>query len=187
MISGKRIALRPWQRDDIDAFMRWFNDPEVTQYLAIPYPCVTREAEEAFYEKAAKEPHHYCIVTQPQGRLIGNCAFHDLDLTHRSAEVGIVIGEKDAWNQGYGREALAMMLEIGFQGLGLHRIQLQYGAFNQRGEACYRAAGFREEGRRRDAWFVSGAYHDLVLMSMLDDEYRSSARQKPPLDDGAQS
>ena len=172
MVAGKRVLLRPWQRSDIESFLRWFNDPEVTVYLSDPYPHLSREQEEAFYEQATKDKNCYCIVTKDGGKLIGNCSFNELDLKHRSAMVGIVIGEKEYWGRGYGREALELLLEIGFDGYGLHRIALGCGAFNERGLRCYAAAGFVEEGRRRDAWLIKGVFHDLVLMSILEDEYR---------------
>lgn len=172
MIEGKRIRLRPWRREDIDLFHAWFNDPDVTQYLGNAYPNVSREEEESFYEQGAKDKYRYCIETVQDGRLIGNCALDRVAPVHRSGMIGIVIGDKEYWSQGYGREALALLLEIGFDGLNLHRIWLEYGAFNARGERCYRALGFREEGRRRDAWYVRGAYHDVVMMGILEQEYR---------------
>jgi RimJ/RimL family protein N-acetyltransferase len=172
MIQGKRIQLRPWCREDIDLFLDWFNDPEVTQYLGNAYPNVTREDEESFYDQGAKDKYRYGIETLGDGRLIGNCELGQVNLVHRSAMIGIVIGDKECWNQGYGREAIGLLLEIGFDGLNLHRIWLEYGAFNARGERCYRALGFREEGRRRDAWYVRGTYHDLVMMGILEQEYR---------------
>lgn len=108
--------------------------------------------------------------------LIGNCAFRRLDTKNRSAEVGIVIGEKEYWGQEYGREALGLLLEIGFEGLGLNRISLWHIDFNERGHRCYLAAGFREEGRLRQAVFVKGEFRDTVIMSVLAEEYfRSKA------------
>ena len=177
-MEGRRIILRPWAREDIAAFLVWFNDPDVTQYLGNAYPNLSREAEEAFYDQTAMDKHRYGIVTRDGGLLIGNCAITHIDSQHRSAEVGIVIGSKAHWGQGFGREALGMLLEIAFDGLALHRVGLTYGAFNIRGERCYRAVGFREEGRTRDAWFVRGQYYDLVSMGILEHEYRALRGQQ---------
>ncbi len=171
MIRGKRIILRAWERSDLDAFMRWFNDPEVTIYLGNAYPSLSRGQEERFFEEGIGDPYRYCIVTQDEGVFIGNCAFHHLDHKNRSAEIGIVIGEKVYWNRGYGREALGLLLEIAFEGLGLNRVMLRHVDFNERGHRCYLAAGFVEEGRLRQANFVCGEYHDDVIMSVLAHEY----------------
>jgi RimJ/RimL family protein N-acetyltransferase len=171
MITGERIILRAWQKADLETFTRWFDDPEVTIYLGNAYPALSYEEEERFYESTSQQKHRYCIVTKDEGVLIGNCAIHGIDTKNRSAEMGIVIGEKAYWNKGYGREALTLLMEIGFEGLGLNRMWLQHVDFNERGHRCYLAAGLTEEGRARQANFVKGAFHDDVIMSILSEEY----------------
>lgn len=182
MIQGKRIYFRAWERSDLDAFMRWFNDPEVTVNLGNAYPALSRMQEERFIEGAALDERlrHYAIVLREGDRLIGNCSFHEIDTQHRSAEIGIVIGEKEYWNQGYGREAVGMLLEIGFEGLGLNRISLRCCDFNVRGLRSYAAAGFVEDGRLRRSHFVAGSFHDMVVMSVLADEYWARKRGTSP-------
>jgi RimJ/RimL family protein N-acetyltransferase len=182
MISGERIVLRAWEKADIDAFMRWFNDPEVTTYLGNSHPCLSREQEERFFDEEISNRYRYCIVTRDEGVLIGNCALMDIDHKNRSAEVGIVIGEKDYWNRGYGREALGLVLDIAFEGLGLNRVRLRHVDFNARGHRCYLAAGFVEEGRLRQANFVGGEFHDDIIMAVLAEDYfaRKKAGAKAP-------
>ena len=176
MITGKRIYLRAWERSDLEAFTRWFNDPEVTVNLGDAYPALSSIQEERFFDQAITEQHRYAIVLREGNLLIGNCSLMNLDARNRSAELGIVIGEKAYWNQGYGREAVAMLLEIAFEGLGLNRVELRYYAFNMRGRRAYEAAGFVEEGRLRQSQFVSGAFHDAVIMSVLAEEYWARKR-----------
>ena len=176
MIQGRRIYLRAWERSDLEAFTRWFNDPEVTVNLGEAYPCLSSIQEERFFEQAITEKHHYAIVLHEGDLLIGNCSFHHVDPQHRSAEVGIVIGEKAYWNQGYGREALGVLQEIGFEGLGLNRIELRYFDFNARGRRAYEAAGFVEEGRLRRSHYIAGAFHDMMIMSVLAEEYWARKR-----------
>lgn len=171
MITGTRLILRAWEKTDLEAFTRWFNDPEVTIYLGNAYPCGSTEQEERYMAKMVDVPHKYSIVVRESGKLIGNCDLHNIDLPNRSAEVGIVIGEKEYWNQGYGREALGMLLEIGFEGLGLNRVGLGLLDINERGYRCYLAAGFREEGRLRQHSFVKGVFRDDIVMSVLASEY----------------
>lgn len=176
MIIGERIILRAWERSDLEAFTRWFNDPEVTVYLGNAYPALSHDQEERYYQNSIDEKYRYCIVLKEGNVLIGNCAFHKIESKERSAEVGIVIGEKAYWGQGYGREALKLLLEIGFEGLGLNRIWLRYLDFNARGHRCYLAAGFVEEGRLRQADFVRGQFRDVVIMSVLAEEYLARKR-----------
>lgn len=176
MIYGQRIYLRAWERSDLEAFTRWFNDPEVTVNLGDAYPALSSIQEERFFEQAITEKHHYAIVLREGDKLIGNCALRPTNNRNRSAELGIVIGEKDYWNQRYGREAVALLLEVAFEGLGLNRVELRYFDFNERGRRAYEAAGFVEEGRLRCSQFIAGEFHDTVIMSVLAHEYWARKR-----------
>ncbi|MHB9033281.1 MAG: GNAT family N-acetyltransferase [Anaerolineae bacterium] len=163
--------MRAWEKNDLDAFTRWFNDPEVTINLGNAYPCASRESEEKYMADNTSRPNLYAIVLNEGNQLIGNCDIHNLNLADRNGEVGIVIGEKEHWSQGYGREALGMLLEIGFEGLGLNRVELRLADFNQRGYRCYLAAGFVEEGRLRQRNYIKGTFTDEIVMSVLAAEY----------------
>jgi RimJ/RimL family protein N-acetyltransferase len=64
------------------------------------------------------------------------------------------------------------MLGHGFNNLNLHRIELGVFDFNPRAIHVYEKLGFKREGVLRDYLFSDGAYHDQILMSILDHEYR---------------
>ena len=92
--------------------------------------------------------------------------------SHRVArEFGIVIGNKNLWGQGYGKEATKFILEHGFRHLKLHRIQLIVLDFNERALHLYQKLGFVEEGIQREARLVDGKWHDVVMMSILEQEF----------------
>lgn len=173
MIEGKRINLRAREDEDIPVFHRWYNDPEITRFLGNPFPAISLRQEQAIIERLDDDPNRraYSIVLK-DGTLIGNCEINQLNWSARSCAVGIAIGEKQYWGQGYGGEALDLMLSIAFDGLNLHKVWLTCAAYNERGLRAYRRIGFREEGRLRDDRFVDGSYHDTVIMGILEHEWR---------------
>jgi RimJ/RimL family protein N-acetyltransferase len=81
-----------------------------------------------------------------------------------------MIGEKDCWNQGYGTEATRLILEFAFGELGLHRVWLDVDSDNRRARRAYEKAGFKQEGIKRDHMYYDGAFHDIVLMSILSSD-----------------
>jgi RimJ/RimL family protein N-acetyltransferase len=176
MITGERIYLRAWEKTDVEVFYCWFNDPEVTVNIGSAYPAWSMDDEQRVYDQKREDVQRYAIVLKAGDALIGSCSLHAIDPKHRSAELGIVIGAKDHWNQGYGREAIGLLLEIGFEGLGLERIGLRHYDFNQRGHRCYVASGFVDEGRLRHERFIKGAFHDTIIMSILSHEYFARTR-----------
>ncbi len=177
MIVGKRITLRAWEKSDLETFTRWFNDPEVTIYLGNAYPSLSLSEEEKYLAENSSRPYTYSIMLNDGGRTIGNCDLHEIDMRDRTAELGIVIGEKEYWSQGYGREAIGMLLEIGFEHIGLNRIGLYLVSINTRGYKCYLASGFKEEGRLRQNSYIQGSFHDDIVMSVLAEEYRARKAQ----------
>ena len=52
MLKGEKVVLRPLKRSDVDHFLRWWNDPEVTQYVNFHLP-ITEMAEEKYIENVA--------------------------------------------------------------------------------------------------------------------------------------
>ena len=106
-------------------------------------------------------------------RLVGTCAFSQLDGENGSALYHITIGESDAWGQGYGTEATQMMLDHAFGTLGLHRIALYVFEFNERAIRAYKRCGFVVEGRSRESIWRDGRWWDEMAMSVLESDWRA--------------
>ena len=180
MESDPSLRLRPLEREDLPAFVEWFRDPEVLQFLGINSP-IAQAREEKWYDKILEGPeaeHPFAIEIREgeSWRLIGNIAFFHYNSLFRGAEVGIVIGDKSAWGRGFGTEAMRRMVDHGFRNLGLHRIHLQVMVENTRGIRSYEKAGFILEGRQRDDIWKDGKFHDVLRMSILFPEWESKLR-----------
>jgi RimJ/RimL family protein N-acetyltransferase len=175
MLEGKRIKLGPIKREYIESFLKWFNDPEIIQYL-VPYRPMTRMAEEEWLENLNNREdsiHLSILIPNENGSetLIGNCGIHKIDWKNRVAEVGIVIGEKEYQNKGYGTEAMEILLDYAFNTVNLNRIELYTYTFNERALKSYKKVGFIEEGRKREFFYSKGKYHDSILMGILAKEW----------------
>ena len=178
MLRGEKVLLRPLKRSDITNFLKWFNDPEVTQYLSFYLP-MTEMAEEKWIEDAAdriRAGTDVCLIIEAiegdSAKPIGNIGLQGISSKDHSATFGIVIGEKDYWSKGYGTEVTRLILEYGFQQLNLHRTASSAFAFNERSIRLHKKVGFKEESRRREAIFKNGQFHDLAMFSILRDEWR---------------
>ena len=176
-IYGERIRLRAPERNDIPMFVRWFNDAEVTAGLSLFLP-MSLAQEEQWFENMLKLPavEHPMVMEVQQGDdwlAIGNVGLMAFDNVARSAEVGIVIGEKEYWDQGYGSETIKVLLKHGFETLNLHRIFLRVTSFNERAVHAYEKIGFVHEGRLREAVYYQGTYHDMLRMSVLRHEWNT--------------
>jgi diamine N-acetyltransferase len=156
-------------------FVEWLNDPEVVQGISMYTPLSMAE-EENWFDKMLKNPveeRPLCIEAKQEDgwQMIGNSGFFGIDWRNRSAELGIFIGDKSFWNQGYGTEVMRLLLRYGFSTLNLHRIFLRVFEDNPRAIRTYEKAGFVHEGRLRQGEFHDGQFHDVLVMSVLRPEW----------------
>jgi RimJ/RimL family protein N-acetyltransferase len=171
MIYGDRVRLRHVEQEDLPQFVTWLNDPEVSHGLSLRFPMSMAE-EENWFETMLKSPieERPLVIEVKQGeewQMIGNSGFHNLDWRNSNAELGIFIGDKAFWDQGYGTEVMGLLLRHGFSTLNLHRIYLRVFEDNPRAIRSYEKAGFVHEARMRQAEFHDGTYHDVLFMSVL--------------------
>jgi RimJ/RimL family protein N-acetyltransferase len=174
VIKGEKTYLTELDRNNTEIIRGWLNDPEVHEFLAVGRVPITREAEEHYYDLqlAAGDRHTFEVHVGEDGRYIGNVGLKDINLVHRRAELGVVIGSKEDWGQGYGADAIVACLRFAFDTLGLHSVRLKAHSDHVRGLALYRSLGFIETGREREAVFQDGCFADYVVLDILDREFR---------------
>ncbi len=172
-IHGDKVALGPLRRDLLPVYLRWMNDFDVIRTLGAPLRPVTLEAETAWYDGIVQDKKHvqFTVYERDGMRPVGGAGLHDINHAHRTAEFGILIGAKDAWNRGFGTETARLVLAYGFGMLGLHNIFLRAFTHNPRGLRAYQKAGFVECGRRREAFRVGPDVFDEVYMDCLATEW----------------
>lgn len=175
---GEKIRLRPPERADLPLFVQWLSNPEMREYVTIRY--ISQALEEQWFEKmlpdtasAAPARLHFVIETLEETQPIGVIGLENINWRDRETEMGIIVGEPDFWGRGYGSDALHTVLEVGFRWYNLHRIFLRVVTDNTRAIRSYEKCGFVHEGRQREAVFIDGCYKDLLLMSVLENEFNS--------------
>jgi RimJ/RimL family protein N-acetyltransferase len=175
MIYGERIRLRSVEREDLPRFVEWFNDPEVRQYMGRALP-MSLEEEEAWFEGLERlDPleRPLSIEARRAGSWthIGSCGLNKHDRRAGTAQLGIVIGDKNFWDQGFGTDAVQTLLDFAFGTINVHKVHLRVFTFNRRAIQVYERVGFVEEGRLREQHYHDGAYHDVLLMGVLRGEW----------------
>ncbi len=177
MILGEKVRLRPIERDDLPRFVEWFGDPEARRHLLIYLPfSLAQEARwfENLLGRLERQQDVMLAIETADGVHIGNVGLHSIDWKNRAAELGILIGDKAYWSQGYGTDAIRTLLDLAFGEMNLHRVFLRVNDDNARGIRCYEKVGFQREGVSRDAVFYTGAYHDQYVMSILETEFETN-------------
>ena len=175
-LVGEKCYLSPCSPEDAAYWAKWENDLAV----AIPpgdeayTPMTLEKAQEIAESFVRDQAHVFGIVDLATDTLIGRCALFDINYVDCNAMLGMVIGEKEYWGQGYGQEAVRLLVDYGFNLLNLNSIMLGAFEFNARALRCYERAGFKVIGRRRQARIIGGRKYDAVLMDILAEEFRAT-------------
>jgi RimJ/RimL family protein N-acetyltransferase len=90
---------------------------------------------------------------------------------HRDTMIGVTFAPSYQ-GQGYGTETILWALEWCFRHANMHRVGIGAFAYNEGAWKLYERLGFVHEGRRREAVWYDGAYHDTVELSMLKREWQ---------------
>lgn len=174
-LVGERVYLSPMNLEDSEKFTKWMNDFNVTDYTGRSCGLTTLEGEKAWLNSALNsgEPL-FSIIKLENDELIGNTGLMKIDNIRKTATLGIMIGEDENRSKGYGTEAIRLLLDYGFNYLNLNNIMLEVFSFNERAIKSYKKAGFKEIGRRREAYYLNGKYYDEVYMDILAKEFTES-------------
>lgn len=175
-LCGTKCYLSPSDETDAQKIQAWENDLEVL--LGASMDGISTPASSLY--RTPNEPsrmldHMMMIVDLETDTPIGWCALFPQIPANRRAILGIMIGEKSYWGQGYGTEAVNLILDYGFNVLNVNSVELGVYAFNQRAIRCYEKVGFKRIGNHRQARIVAGIAHDTISMDILASEFGESA------------
>ncbi len=175
-LPGESVVLRRHVPGNLAAFRRWYADREIARLARYQETPMREEEIDRFFESRVlgTDTLAMAVHVRATDRLIGTCAFSQLDAENGSALYHITIGESDAWGQGYGTEATQLMVDHAFGTLGLHRIALFVFEFNERAVRAYRRCGFVVEGRARESIWRDGRWWDELAMSVLQSDWRQT-------------
>ena len=167
MYDGDLVRLRTVDPADAAAQHRWFNDLDVTRYLAWRYPVSLDALTARLHVTSSFADARFSIEARDTGELVGYGALRGATPESRNAELDLVIGERTVWGRGLGTDAARTLCAVGFGTLGLHRVHLWVMTEHAAAIRAYEKAGFEREGVVRDRLYRRGRWHDCLLMARL--------------------
>lgn len=180
-IRGEKVALGPLDRAIIPLQTRWINIWPTTRTLGADASPRTLEEHERWYTQRVEGEGVVTFLVYDLADMapIGSVGMFDIDRRHGTCELGIGIMATDRRGRGLGTEATRLITDYAIRDLAMHNVHLTVLAFNEAGTRAYRKAGFREYGRRREAWLHNGRRWDVVYMEVVASEWLAKGPKRP--------
>jgi RimJ/RimL family protein N-acetyltransferase len=149
---GELVVLREKRLTDAPEDFGWRTDAELARFDAARPFAASYDDYLALFRDELSYPSPYrrtLAIEDADGRHIGNAMYYNIDTIRREAEIGITIGERGCWGQGYGADAVRTLVRHIFRVTGFRRVYLKTLDWNVRAQRAFEAAGFRHCGRSR--------------------------------------
>jgi RimJ/RimL family protein N-acetyltransferase len=172
-LEGEMIHLRPIRAEDAPAMWDMVNDPDGRRTTGTT-TVYTRAQIDAWCATVSQQEGRIDLAITANGsdEYLGEIVLTDIDEVLGSTNLRLVM-RPGYRGRGYGTEAIELVLGLAFDGIGLHRVELDVLSINARAHSLYENIGFVVEGRRRDAYRDGEGWCDGIMMAMLEDEYRA--------------
>ena len=173
-LIGDNIYLSPISLDDVEEYAEMVNDIKVSVGLGyLSYTNIIDFESEKEFLISVKKEKMFAVRLLENDELLGNVGFKSVGEIHRTAEMGIMLGNPKYQRKGYGMEAINLLLDYGFSFLNLRNISLNVFEYNEVAYNLYKKIGFKEAGRLRKAVEILGKTYDVIIMDMLKEEFQS--------------
>jgi RimJ/RimL family protein N-acetyltransferase len=161
------LNLNKWENDQE---LLYFNDCQPTDRLEMSLEESKKFVEDLVFGDS-KTMIHYAIHKKKDDSFIGYGIIAFIDCFNGSCKLSIVIGEKNEWGQGYGKEALQCVIHFCFETLNMNRIGADIYGFNKRSIRLFKSLGFKREGVIREAVKKDSKYKDEFIFGLLKKEW----------------
>jgi len=176
-ILTERLRVRPFQADDLEAFVSYRSDSEVARYQSWDRSYSMADAEAFLASQRGLEFGRLgewlqlAIVERGTGILCGDCAVRVVPDPPATAEVGVTLAPASQ-GKGFATEALAAVVSALFGQLGMHRVFAEADDRNVPVQRLLERLGFRCEARLVEADWFKGEWSTLRIYATLDAEWR---------------
>lgn len=169
IIKTANYTLRPFKKEDASLWQVWDIDPEVQAYMPEPKNTPQDISEQYSYiEECEQDPEgYYFSIETNSGVTIGTVSLFEINSYHKTAELGIVIGDKTYWGKGVATEVVKALTDYVVQNLNIQYISAEIEAGNSGMQKVLENSGFILDGVFKGARVKEGNRIDVVHFSRV--------------------
>ncbi len=167
-LQTKNYTIRPLNANDISLWQLWDTDPKIQAYMPEPVNTAQTHQEHLEYLSECEKDvngYYWSIETQ-DGITIGTVSLTEINFHHKTAEIGIVIGNQDYWGKGVATEIISELIAYSFKNLDIAYIQAEVEAENIPMQKVLEKVGFKKDGIFEKARIKNGHRINVVHLSI---------------------
>lgn len=170
VLETERLRLRKIELTDASNMYSYFSQDRVTVFYDLETFSSKQQAveliESLLFRYQSRKQIRWGITTKENNELIGTCGFHALEKDHFKAEIGYEL-HPDHWGSGVMTEVISIVVDYGFNEMGLNRIEAFYDPLNHASRRVLEKNGFKFEGILRKRFFEKGKFVDAAISALL--------------------
>ncbi|GLC31055.1 GNAT family N-acetyltransferase [Clostridium omnivorum] len=174
LLKGKKVKLTSINEKDIKSITKWYSDIDFLRFFDTAPALPKTEVQLGQWIKSVQDSYNsvaFAIRPIEEEEIVGYIELDKISWIHGVATVGIGIGTSEHRGKGFAKEALKLLMELAFNELNLHRLQLNVFNYNERAIMLYESLGFKREGTYREFIHRDGRRWDMYLYGILRDEW----------------
>ena len=177
MLKGKLVSLHAVEKEDLQQFRNWRNNPDFRKHFREYRNLNMRQQEIWFEEKVVKDNTTlmFSIRCNEDNELLGCCGFVYINWVHQHADLSLYIGWNNAYidEEGYAEESCRLLLDYGFNELRLNKVWTEIYEFDEKKKALYDKFGFHQDGLLRQNYWYDGKWWNSMIISLLNRDFKS--------------
>lgn len=166
MIKGDKIYLRPIVKDDIIYLNKWKNDEDTYMYLGGGYMPTSIDQQAKWLDSLIDTTgnNKRFMICDINNKPIGMIGLYNINWIHRTCEIGLFIGDKEAIGKGYSKESCILLEKFAKEYLNLRKIKLYVVSDNEKALKMWNSLGYKKVGEYIKERFIKGYYRNLTIM-----------------------
>ena len=171
ILTSQNLELKNLTKKcNLEAYLSWLNDSEITDYLEVRFNIPKNIIELEDFIQSVNESNNsilFGIFYKDLKIHIGNIKL-TFNIEHKRAEIGLLIGDKSFWGNGYAAEAIDLVSNYTFKKYNIDKISASCYEENIASAKSFLKVGFNEEARLKDHWLKRGERQDSIILSRLN-------------------
>jgi ribosomal-protein-alanine N-acetyltransferase len=169
VLRTQRLLMRQITESDGEGLFGIFAEDEVTKHYAWDTFTSIEQGHELAARTAAqhrqRDAIRWGLLLPASPHIIGTCGYTRWNQENQFAVLGYDLA-RPYWHHGLMSEAVAAVLQLGFEQAALHRVEATVMAGNTASAAVLTRAGFQHEGTLRGRALKRGEFQDVHIFGI---------------------